>query len=590
MAKSRTSAGFWSYVRLDDEHENGRISRLRERLESSIRFYSGHRDYRIFQDRKDIGWGEKWSNRLTTSLDDAMLLFSVVTPSYFSSRPCREEILTFADQQEKLNRTDLILPIYYLTTEKLDRTTRLDLAPEEQKVADLLHAHQHEDWRPLRQATETDPAYVRAIERLAEKAAEALRRSASADVADSSPPDGPAAASRQGETDPTSATNNIEAPQNALPPSVETAGHIVTLTVNPMPGRAQFVTISDAIARAPGGARILISPGHYRESLEIEKPLELIGDGPREDIIIESIDSDALTFDTNIGVVRNLTLRQSQAGSKHFCVSIKQGRLELEDCDLSSKGMACLAVANGADPRVRRNRIHDGEKSGISMSSGARGTYEDNEIFRNSLAGIIVRDGSDPVVRRNRIHDGRASGIFVFERGRGVFEDNEISKNRLAGMEVKQEADPTVRRNQFLDGNQAGLYIHSEARGIYEDNQIRGNNYAGVEVKSEAEPTFRRNQIRGNRQAGVYVHNRGLGVFEDNDIIENSTYGILVEDNGEPTVRRNRITGGSEAAVRVAKGGAGTFEDNDLTQGSGQRWYLDAAAKSAVKRARNLEP
>jgi cobaltochelatase CobT len=59
MVQQRTAVGFWSYVHSDDEHENGRITRLRERLERSIQFQSGIRDFRIFQDRKHIGWGQK---------------------------------------------------------------------------------------------------------------------------------------------------------------------------------------------------------------------------------------------------------------------------------------------------------------------------------------------------------------------------------------------------------------------------------------------------------------------------------------------------------------------------------------------------
>jgi hypothetical protein len=43
MARTRIFAAFWSYTRLDDDHENQRITRLRKRLEDSIRFFSGKR-------------------------------------------------------------------------------------------------------------------------------------------------------------------------------------------------------------------------------------------------------------------------------------------------------------------------------------------------------------------------------------------------------------------------------------------------------------------------------------------------------------------------------------------------------------------
>jgi hypothetical protein len=45
----------------------------------------------------------------------------------------------------------------------------------------------------------------------------------------------------------------------------------------------------------------------------INKPLELIGDGPRDDIVIEAKGPEPVIFDTNIGAVRNFTLRQKQA-------------------------------------------------------------------------------------------------------------------------------------------------------------------------------------------------------------------------------------------------------------------------------------
>ena len=114
------AAGFWSYVHFDDEHEKGRITRLRERLERSIQFHSGIRDFRIFQDRNDIGWGERWAERLAESLGDALLLFPVVTPSYFSSGACRDEALAFRQRQKKLSRNDLILPIYYLRADPME--------------------------------------------------------------------------------------------------------------------------------------------------------------------------------------------------------------------------------------------------------------------------------------------------------------------------------------------------------------------------------------------------------------------------------------------------------------------------------------
>jgi hypothetical protein len=88
-----------------------------------------------------------------------------------------------------IGRDDLILPIYYLNADPINGAY---LGPfeeevEEREVAAPFRAHQYEDWRTLREASETDPAYAKAIERLAQKAVGALRRSPAMDRKDGPP-------------------------------------------------------------------------------------------------------------------------------------------------------------------------------------------------------------------------------------------------------------------------------------------------------------------------------------------------------------------------------------------------------------------
>ena len=47
-------AAFLSYVRLDDRHEDGRLSEFCDRLAREMRMQTGSA-FHIFQDRKDIG-------------------------------------------------------------------------------------------------------------------------------------------------------------------------------------------------------------------------------------------------------------------------------------------------------------------------------------------------------------------------------------------------------------------------------------------------------------------------------------------------------------------------------------------------------
>jgi hypothetical protein len=136
-------------------------------------------------------------------------------------------------------------------------------------------------------------------------------------------------------------------------------------------GRGDFTTVSAAIKAAKPGDRILVRPGLYEEGLVVDKPLEILGDGPVADIEIRARATDVLMFRASIGRVANLTLRQVGGKKKWFGVNITQGRLDLEGCDIACQSLACVAIRNGADPRLRRNKIHDSkERGGVFVFDG----------------------------------------------------------------------------------------------------------------------------------------------------------------------------------------------------------------------------
>ena len=89
ISRNRRVAGFWSYAHLDDEYDQGRITRLRARLEKGVQVYSGIREFHIIQDRTHIPWGSNWAEFIRESLDDSLIMFAIISPSYLASAACR---------------------------------------------------------------------------------------------------------------------------------------------------------------------------------------------------------------------------------------------------------------------------------------------------------------------------------------------------------------------------------------------------------------------------------------------------------------------------------------------------------------------
>ena len=521
-------AAFMSYVHSDDKY--GRLTEFRERLSDEVRVQIGE-EFLIFQDRKDIRWGQNWKKRIEGSLDEVTFLIPIVTPSFFKSPACRDELQRFLEREKELKRDDLVLPIYYVECPLLN--------DEEKRAGDELAqailAHQYADWRDLRFEPFASKQVGETLAKLAVQIRDALER-----VQASPKPDADVT-HRHGEGASVSLPREIESVSEigkaTKGPSAKTEPPI--RVVDQM-HRGDHATITEAIEAANPGDRILVRPGLYQEGLVIDKPgLEIIGDGNLDDVVVHAVGKDALLFKTTMGRVTNLTLRQ-MGGGDWYAVDIAQGRLELEECDITSQSRSCVAIHGGADPRLRRNRIYDGKQCGVFVYDNGEGVLEDNDIFGNPNSGVEIKAGGNPTLRRNRIHDGKGTGVFVYKNGQGVLEDNDIFGNALAGVAIKTGGNPTLRRNRIYDGKQSGVLVYDNGQGVLEDNEIFENTLVGVSISEGGNPTLRRNRITKNGYEAVWVHDGGGGTIEDNDLRDNVRGAWDVSDDSEPNLIRAR--------------------------------------------------
>jgi Right handed beta helix region/TIR domain len=409
------------------------LSQFRERLAAEVQVQTGE-EFIIFQDRKDIAWGQNWQVRIDEALDAVTLLIPIITPGFFRSQPCRDEITRFLERERRLGREDLILPVYYVSTPELDDPQRRDA----DELAGVLASRQFADWREFRHEPFTSPVVRRALDQLAGRMRDSFWRQSSTSA---SRPGGSRAAAAQ------AAGSEARVTEQASPVGPVAKTDPPTHVVDVFPPRGDFTTIGAAIQAAAPGDRILVRPGRYVEGMVVDKPLESLGDGPVQDIEVQARGANVLLFKSGIGRVANLTLRQAGGKGEWFGVDITQGRLELEGCDITSQSLSCVSIRNGADPRLRRNRLHGSKQGGVIVSDNGLGTLEDNDITANSLQGVTVRTGGNPTLRRTRINHNNRRAVWVHDGGRGVIEDNDLTSNKQGPWDIDKDSEPNVTRS-----------------------------------------------------------------------------------------------------------------------------------------------
>jgi F-box protein 11 len=332
-------------------------------------------------------------------------------------------------------------------------------------------------------------------------------------------------------------------------------------------GTGQYRSIGSAIQAAGPGTRIRVRPGNYAEGFVIDRPVEIVADGPRGSVVVEGLDETTVQMKTAEASVRGLTLhvRVGPHNAQVYCVEVPEGRLLLENCDISSDSFACLAVHGAtAAPTVRNCTIHDSRQGGLYIYDFGGGTFEDCEVFGNALVGVEIKQGTNPTLRRCRIHDGKQGGVLIWDGSTALLEDCAVYANTISGVEIKRGANPTLRNCKIHDSLQGGALIWENATGTFENCDIFGNSLAGVEIKQGANPTLHHCRIHDGKQGGVFVWDNGAGQLIDCDIHGNGLANVEVRQGGNPTLRRCRIRDGKTGGLYVYKDGSALVQECDI--------------------------
>jgi hypothetical protein len=322
-----------------------------------------------------------------------------------------------------------------------------------------------------------------------------------------------------------------------------------TVFVSPW-GDGEYTSLSEATRRCRNRTRIVVQPGCYDEGLHVRENLEMVGNGPREDVLLTSRTGPCLTVegrDVQL-VVRGLTIRGLARLNRraHPAVDVQDGELVLEDCCVTSDSLACVRVqGHRAQVVLRRCEIEDGEHNGVLVEGKAGVTLEDCVIRGNGRAGVDVHNGQI-LLRRCSVEEQSGAGI-VAHRGDITVEDSVLAGNAAAGA-VADGGRLTLRCCRILDGGADAVVVHEHGLAVLEGCELDGHLGRGVDVNPDGRLVMKRCQVREVGRQGVRV--RGQAILDDCDLSGCTRSGALVR-SGNLALRRCRVRGSGRAGLRL---------------------------------------
>lgn len=162
MNKSTKPVAFISYSHSDNKIDGNKILELVGILQGRITLMTG-KTFNLFLDRKDIKWGENWMESIRTNLDASTFLIPIVTPAYFNSSACRKEFSDFMIYENTVRRLDLIKPVYYVTSDRLEKSKLSNRESWAKEIAN----RQYFDFRELRLKSFESTEVIEGIEQMA---------------------------------------------------------------------------------------------------------------------------------------------------------------------------------------------------------------------------------------------------------------------------------------------------------------------------------------------------------------------------------------------------------------------------------------
>jgi hypothetical protein len=243
-------------------------------------------------------------------------------------------------------------------------------------------------------------------------------------------------------------------------------------------GSGDHTSVIAAVSAAAPGDRIVIKPGRYRDTIRIDKSLEIIGDGPVDDIVVAPHDARCVEIATDDPVlVRGLFLRcrPAEAGVECYAVDIGRGRPVFEHCRIRSRGADAVAVHDQAVVIFRRCTLFGSGNSGAFVFDGGQATFEECILGQNDGAGVTIGEGGQATLLRCEIRENQGGGAFVYERGQGMFEECKMIGNSRAGVAVGGGGHCGLANCQVRNNHGEAVWLHDRASASVAHCDLTGN-------------------------------------------------------------------------------------------------------------------
>jgi len=210
-----------------------------------------------------------------------------------------------------------------------------------------------------------------------------------------------------------------------LPTEIMDDEKIIYVGPQKVEGCQTYNTIREAIKNAKPNQKIFVTQGNYKESIVIDKPLELFSYPGNRYSELENDNFNCITINSEGVFIKNFYIKCTSGLG--YSIEINNCSPEIEDCVIySAANIGIYVKGNNSKPKIIKSVIHNC-KIGVYFDEGSGGNILKCLIFRSETAAILIWKAM-PKLDNCQITDSQLNGIMIYDKDK-IYHDRKLFQN-----------------------------------------------------------------------------------------------------------------------------------------------------------------
>jgi len=305
-------------------------------------------------------------------------------------------------------------------------------------------------------------------------------------------------------------------------------------------GSGNYTTIQDAVNNSSSGDKIIVYPGMYNESVDVNVAnMSILSySGNPEDTIVRHIGS-GCNFFINAS---NVTISGFNITGTNSTGVYMSGFSGANISNNKFSGIGCgVQMESSTNCTLINNTVNDSAQYGFYLQSSSNCTVVNNTVSNTTSFGIYLLSAGNCTLTSNTVSDTDSDGVRLVNSNYCIMANNIASNTSEAGSYLYNSDSCNFTSNTVSNISLSGIYLYDSSSCTLAGNTVSSTDYYGIYLDSSSNCNLASNVVSDTYYEGIYLSNSNSCTLASNTI-SNTEDGIYLYYSSNCNLTSNNIS------------------------------------------------